>query len=128
MKSRPAEVNDLTAYCATCPLPEEITVVLQPCGFRLVFAMKADKDQQYLHLPPLPAQFHYEDAHGTQVIYLAGNDFDMDEVQPLPAHRSRFWLYAGTDPERLPDIIRVLDSAWSLTWQAFPHLPHEDVA
>lgn len=128
MKSRPARANDLTAYCATCPLPEEVTAVLQPLGFWLAFAMKADDDQEYLHLPPLPAQFHFEDAHGTQLIYLAGNDIDLDDMQPLPAHRSRFWLYAGTDPAELHGVIRILASTWSLTWQVITHLPRKNVA
>src|SRR5258708_16415020 len=65
----------LTAFCATCPDPAEVSHLLQGLGFHLVFFMPADTSGEYMaDLPPLPAQYHYEDAVGTRIEYLAGAD------------------------------------------------------
>src|SRR5947209_18482926 len=79
--------TDLTAFCATCPAAEEVTEVLTPLGFALVYQMESDEDQAYLHLAPLPAQFHYRDNQGAEVIYLAG--VDQEDAQPAPPHATR---------------------------------------
>ncbi len=106
--------TDLTAFCATCPSADEVTAALDPLGFTLVFQMKADDDQAYLHLAPLPAQFHYRDHCGTEVIYLAG--VDSEDEQPAPRHASRFWLYGGADENAHKQTAQVLTTTWALTW------------
>jgi hypothetical protein len=107
-------ITNLTGYCATCPSPDEVTAVLVQLGFTLIFQLEADDDQAYLHLAPLPAQFHYRDHHGMEVIYLAG--VDQDEEQPAPPHASRFWMYAGADEHALKRATQVLSATWVLTW------------
>ena len=106
--------TELTAFCATCPTSDEVIAVLAPLGFTLVFAMPADDEQAYLHLAPLPAQFHYRDQHGTEVLYLAG--VDREEEQKAPRHASRFWLYAGADEGAYQRSAQVLTATWPLTW------------
>jgi len=109
-------MTELTAFCTTCPSTDEVIAVLAPLGFTLVFAMPADDEQAYLHLAPLPAQFHYRDQHGTEVLYLAG--VDREEEQKAPRHASRFWLYAGADEGAHRRSAQVLSATWSLTWGA----------
>jgi hypothetical protein len=113
--------TDLTAFCTTCPAADEVTAVLTPLGFALVFRMEADDDQAYLHLAPLPAQFHYRDDHGTEVVYLAG--VDQEDEQPAPLHASRFWLYAGANASAHEQATQVLVTTWSLTWLPLDALP-----
>lgn len=112
--------TDSTAFCATCPLADEVTEVLAPLGFALVFQMEADDDQAYLHLAPLPAQFHYRDHCGSEVIYLAG--VDLEDEQPAPPHASRFWLYAGANASANERAAQVLSTAWALTWHSLEKL------
>ena len=112
--------TDLTAFCMALPAAAEVTGALAPLGFALTFQMKADTDQAYLHLAPLPAQYHYRDSHGTEVIYLAG--VDHEDEHPAPPHASRFWLYAGADAGAHARAAQVLTTAWALPW-----LPLEDV-
>lgn len=107
-------MTDVTAFCATCLSADEVNSMLASLGFTLIFQMKADDEQAYLHLAPLPAQFHFRDHHGTEVIYLAG--VDQDEEQPAPSHAARFWLYAGADEYALKRAIQLLSATWSLTW------------
>ena len=107
-------MTDLTAFCTTCPATDEVTAVLAPLGFILVFQMKADDDHTYLHLAPLPAQFHYRDHCGTEAIYLAG--VDQEEEQPAPPHASRFWLYPGADELAHERATQLLSATWPLTW------------
>src|SRR5947209_3745251 len=85
--------TDLTAFCSTCPAAAEVTEALTLLGFALVFQLDADDNQAYLHLAPLPPQFHYRNDHGTEVVYLAG--VEQEDKQPAPQHASRFWLYVG---------------------------------
>jgi len=110
----PPATADLTAFCAICPTADDVTAVLAPLGFTLAFQMNADTDQAYLHLAPLPAQFHYKEGHGTEVIYLAG--VDHEDEQPAPRHASRFWLYAGADAGVHRHTAQVLSTAWALVW------------
>jgi hypothetical protein len=114
-------ITDLTGYCATCPSPDEVTAVLVQLGFTPIFQLEADDDQAYLHLAPLPAQFHYRDHNGTEVIYLAG--VDQDEEQPTPPHASRFWMYAGADEYALKRATQVLSATWVLTWGVLMRMP-----
>src|SRR2546421_12119886 len=104
---------DRTAFCATCPSPDEVTMALASLGFPLVFQMNADDDQAYLRLTPLPAQFHYREPQGAEVIYLAG--MDQEDEQPAPLHASRFWFYAGADECTSERATKLLSATWPLT-------------
>src|SRR6266516_1021298 len=81
------KAHDLEAFCATCPTVQEVTIVLQALGLELTFHMDAVISPEYAQLPPLPAQYHYRDRHGSEVVFLAGHDADLDGVR-LPAHAS----------------------------------------
>ncbi len=64
----------LTAYALVCPEAEAVTALVRPYGLRLV---RFVREATFYALPPLPAQAHYEDDYGTQLIYLAGRDPDL---------------------------------------------------
>jgi hypothetical protein len=110
--------TELEAFCATCPAAKEVTALLATLGFRLEFQMDEQRDHSG-QLPPLPAQYHYKDvAHGTEVIYLSGRDFPMNEDgYPLPLHASRFWLYAGTDPSAFQLVASKLAVTHQFSWR-----------
>jgi hypothetical protein len=110
------KVYALEAFCATCPTVQEVTSMLQALGFALTFHMDVDTSPEYEQVPPLPAQFHFQDKHGNEVIFLAGRDADLDGVG-LPEHFSRFWLYAGADAAAYRRVAHVLAVKWSLSWQ-----------
>lgn len=116
------------AFCATCQPPAEVTALLGTLGFRLDFQLDAQHSHTS-HLPPLPAQYHYKDASGTEVIYLAGHDTALDG-QPLPPHASRFWLYAGADSEAFMLASSQLSVRYRLAWRApsTQIAPQEEVA
>ncbi len=105
------------AFCAICPTAQEVISVLQALGFELTFHLDVDASPEYEQVPPLPAQFHFQDKHGTEAIFLAGPDADLDGI-PLPEHASRFWLYPGADAAAYRRVAHVLAVKWSLTWQA----------
>ncbi len=108
------QAHDLEAFCAICPTPQEVTNLLQAIGFALAFHMDAILSA-CAGVPPLPAQYHYRDQRGNEVIFLAGRDADLGDI-PLPEHASRFWLYAGADEQVVQWIAHVLAAKWSLTW------------
>jgi len=110
------KVYGLEAFCATCPSAQEVTSLLQTLGFKLTFHMEIDASPAYEQVPPLPAQFHFQDKHGTEAIFLAGPDADLDGI-PLPAHASRFWLFAGADAAAYRRAAHVLALKWFLPWQ-----------
>jgi hypothetical protein len=116
--------TDVTAFCSTCPAADEVTEALTLLGFALVFQLDADDNQAYLHLAPLPAQFHYRNDHGTEVVYLAG--VDQEDEQPAPPHASRFWLYAGANANAQERAAEVLAATWSLRWFPLDEVPIED--
>src|SRR5579871_681215 len=94
---RPA--RELQAFCVSCPSLEEVAAPLGKLGFHLDFQMEEQRDHRS-QLPPLPAQFHFKNPYGTEVIYLAGRDFPLNEDgESLPPHASRFWLYTGSQGE-----------------------------
>ncbi len=117
-------VRELEAFCATCPSAQDVTSLLQTLGFELIFHMDIDASPEYEHVPPLPAQFHFQDEHGTEVIFLAGRDVDLDGLQ-LPEHASRFWLYAGADTKFYQRTAHVLAVKWSLRWRAESQVSQE---
>src|SRR5260370_34139886 len=93
MIQTPTQLKDLTAFCEACPDPTEVTALLETLGFSLVFSMPT---KRYVNYPPTPAQYHYRDGHGTEVIFLAGRDH-AEHGKPLyPSHASRWWLYGGS--------------------------------
>jgi hypothetical protein len=110
------KVEERSAFCATCPQPADVSNVLTSLSFVLAFAMKAEVEGTYMHLPPLPAQFHYEGPGGVRVIYLAGQDIALDG-ECFPEHQSRFWLYGGHDQTVFQQVASVLAVRWSLSWQ-----------
>ena len=110
-------VSELHAFCATCPPPEEVVVLLGRLGFHLDFQMEEQRDHRS-QLPPLPAQYHFKDPHGTEVIYLAGRDSPLNEDgESLPPHASRFWLYAGADRQAFQWARFTLALSYQITWR-----------
>jgi len=107
---------ELTAFCATCPPVERVTHALTSLGFHLTFEMAAPVRRPYLNIPPLPAQYHYQDTHGTQVIFLAGMDTDLDG-QRLPPHACRFFAYPGADLAAFRRVTRSLAVLLAFSWQ-----------
>ncbi len=110
-----ARARDLEAFCATCPSVEEVTSVLQAIGFALIFHMDAVASG-CAEVPPLPAQYHYRDQRGSEVIFLAGHDMDPDGAQ-LPEHASRFWIHPGADVGSATWVAHTLAVKWSFTWR-----------
>ena len=117
LHARLQPATELEAFCSTCPAAQDVTALLTGLGFRLEFQMDEQRDHSG-QLPPLPAQYHYkDDAHGTEVIYLAGRDFPMNEDgHTLPPHASRFWLYAGADAQAFQSVASALVLAYQFTW------------
>ena len=97
--------------------------VLQALGFELTFQMDAVTYPAYSQTPPLPAQFHFRDRHGNEVLYLAGHDADTDGRR-LPPHASRFWAYPGADGSVYRWITHAIATRWAFTWQR-PRSAHE---
>src|SRR5579884_542262 len=112
----PLTVFEVDAFCQTCPNPADVTALLEPLGFRLVFQMEAVQYPASAHAPDLPAQYHYQNTFGTEVIYLAGQDSPF-EGERFPPHASRFWLSPGADLLAYRRVARLLAVAWSLTWK-----------
>jgi hypothetical protein len=96
--------------------------LLEGLGFSLSFQMDAIRYPAYTQLPDLPAQYHYTDVYGTQVIYLVGRDAPLDGER-FPRHASRFWVYPGADAGACRRIVAVLATRWLLTWLRSPR-PH----
>lgn len=115
-------MNQLTAlanriaFCETCPSPEQVTALLQRFSFTLVFQMDAVTYGQWQPVPDLPAQYHYRDEYGTEVIYLAGRDANIDGER-LPAHASRFWLSPGRDEYAYRNIASALSTTYRFGWR-----------
>lgn len=122
--------TELHGFCVTCPPAENVTALLAVLGFRLAFQMEAQDDLKKVgHPPALPAQYHYRDASGTEVLYLAGRDSAL-EGETLPAHSSRFWLYAGAQYEGFQCARSALALAFQFTWRSpgEPAAPQQEVA
>ena len=107
---------DLEGFCPTRPTPGEVTAALHTLGCELVFQMDACASPPSSDIPALPAQYHYSDRSGTEVIYLAGRDRDLDGGC-LPTHASRFWLFPGADVVAYQRIASYLAVRWRLFWR-----------
>ncbi len=107
----------LEAFCYTRPDVETVTTFLKARGFSLVYQMKA-YPSPYHTIPALPAQYHYQDSCGTEVLYLAGRDFFNEDGVKLPPHCSRWWLYPGRDPEEAASVTQALTAQWFMMWFA----------
>ena len=123
--AKPPSALELEAFCTTCPPVEEVSALLANLGFTLSFQMQEQDDLHTLvHLPALPAQYHYKDAHGTEVIYLAGRDTPLEDGEVFPFHASRFWLYTGADAQAFQLTMSTLALRYQFTWR----VPCEDAA
>ena len=110
--------QELEAFCRTCPEPQEVTAYLHTMSFTLVFQMPACIPSASSAVALLPAQFHYERPDGLSIIYLAGQDHaDEEEEERLPPHASRWWAYAGADPDAFSRVTHALAITWSCTWR-----------
>ena len=119
MASTKTAAQALTAFCATCPAPEEVAAFLYGLGFRLDFQLEAVHYAAYQQLPDLPAQYHFHSL-GIEMIYLAGKDSPLDG-ECFPRHASRFWAYAGSDAQAFRRVVSTLSARWLLTWQRLDH-------
>ncbi|MBX5459256.1 MAG: hypothetical protein IRZ31_20375 [Thermogemmatispora sp.] len=113
--SQPAAEVGWTAFVLTRIVRSQVSSVLKREGFRLSFSLPACRRRWGW----LPAQYHYTDAAGTEVIWLSGQDPEAREQDPMaPEHRSRFWVYAARRaPERAELILMRLRQAWGLDWR-----------
>ena len=109
--------TELEAFCLSCPPAEEVTGQLEQLGYRLVFSMPAQPRRD--SLSPLPAQYHYRNSSGAEVIYLAGQDNPFHTgALSLPAHESRFWLSRGGDNTQAFQLtLSTLALCWGFQWQ-----------
>jgi len=107
---------DLSAFCMVCPDHTEVTAFLGNLGFSLDFSLPAKKTWE--GLPDLPAQYHYKDGHGTEVIFLAGPDTPCGiEDGKYPRHASRWWIYPGYSQCAYDLVAQELRARWGLSWQ-----------
>jgi hypothetical protein len=127
MPKKNQQADELEAFCLSCPAPEEVNTFLEHLGMRLDFQMEAFPPSPSSGLSVLPAQFHFEDASGMSLIYLAGEDSSIEDGERLPAHKSRFWAYAGADAQRFERITQHVSLRWSFTWY-HPSQAQQDVA
>jgi hypothetical protein len=119
--------DELAAFCHTCPEPEEVIAFLAQLGLRLDFQLEAFSPPTYSELSELPAQFHFADDSGMNLIYLAGEDSATEDGERLPVHKSRFWAYIGADEPRFEKITQLVALRWSFTWH-YPEETEQDVA
>jgi hypothetical protein len=121
-----AQPTELEAFCSICPSAEEVSALLATLGFTLSFQMQ--EQDALVHLPTLPAQYHYKDTCGTEVIYLAGRDTPL-EGEVFPFHASRFWLSTGADAQAFQRAKSTLVLRYQFTWRApCEDAAHEEVA
>jgi hypothetical protein len=127
MPTKHQPLDELEAFCHCRPEPEEVITFLEQLGLRLDFQMEAFLPPAYSQLSKLPAQFHFEDASGMSIVYLAGEDSAIDEGERLPPHQSRFWAYPGADAHVFGRITQHVALRWSFSWQRLPRA-RQDVA
>jgi hypothetical protein len=117
MPKKNQHVEELEAFCLSCPAPDEVTAFLEHLGMRLDFQLEAFPPSPSSGLAVLPAQFHFEEASGMSILYLAGEDSPVEDGERLPPHKSRFWAYPGAETHIFGQIIRSVALQWSLSWQ-----------
>ena len=105
------------SFCQSCPSPGQLTEHLARLGFILTLTLKARRYPSTNKCQPIvqPAQYHYSDGEGTEVIYLAGPDTAEDK-EALPRHASRWWIYPGRDHAFYERLMHTLASRYVLTW------------
>lgn len=104
------------AFCATCPPAEAVADLLDALGFSLTFSMGEQSEPAYMNIASLPPQYHYrEPEHGTEVIYLAGQDASQDG-ELFPPHASRFWVHPGSSAQATQQAAQLLEQTWPLAW------------
>ena len=112
-----AQLVDLEAFCSECPLVENVTKILEELGFRLAFHLES-KTFAKRGKATLPAQYHYRDAHGTELIFLAGKDYAEQDMPRLPVHASRWWLYPSLSQYSYNLVAQTLSAKFGLNWIA----------
>jgi hypothetical protein len=117
MPKKNRHIDELEAFCHSCPAREEVTTFLEQLGMHLDFQMDAFLPPAYSGLAQLPAQFHFEGPAGMSIIYLAGEDSATEDGGHLPPHKSRFWAYSGADARAFGWITQRVSLQWSFTWQ-----------
>nr|BBH95162.1 hypothetical protein KTA_33610 [Thermogemmatispora argillosa] len=120
-RQQPAVEEGWSALALARLTRPQVSALLGREGYRLTFRLAACRRRWGW----LPAQYHYTDAAGTEVIWLAGPDPELREADPqAPAHRSRFWVYASRRaPERAEQIRARLRQVWGLDWYPLPEPP-----
>jgi hypothetical protein len=114
-KSSPA----LEAFCGICPDAQVVREQMRRLGFRLTFylpSFRYPSQGKYDATISQPAQYHYGDDFGTEVIFLAGADMAEDR-QSLPPHASRWWIYPGRAQTKVDAVKSTLTSCWLMQWQ-----------
>lgn len=112
------KLADLEAFCQECPPDNEVTAFLEELGFHLTFSMPAKYSKQAGQIIlVLPAQFHYKDRHGTEIIYLAGKDHSARDEPYYPEHASRWWLYPGSSQYSYNLVLQSLSKKYNLSWK-----------
>jgi hypothetical protein len=119
--------HELQAFCSSCPAPEEVIIFIERLGMHLDFQMEAFLPPAYSDIAELPAQFHFEHASGMSIIYLAGEDKAPEEGERIPAHKSRFWAYSGSDNHLFGWITQCVAHQWSFSWLCLSQA-HQEVA
>ncbi len=109
-----AHLAELHAFANACPAYTEVTEILAGLGFSLVFSMQAVPPPRK-GTPHLPAQYHYKDGSGTEVIFLAGKDSG-EEGRWITPHASRFWIYPGRSQYCYNLVMQELTKRWKLEW------------
>ena len=123
MPKKNQQHDELEAFCQSCPAPEEVSTFLERLGMRLDFQMEACPPLISSGLAVLPAQFHFADASGNSILYLAGEDSPLEEGKRLPPHKSRFWAYSGSDANIFGQVIRSMALQWALSLATACSLP-----
>lgn len=113
------KLASLESFCQICPPDNEVTALLEELGFHLTFSMPVirygKKSGQVI--PDLPAQYHYKDGHGTEVIFLAGKDHSARDEPYYPEHASRWWLYPGSSQYNYSLAMQTLSAKYGLIWR-----------
>jgi hypothetical protein len=112
-------IRDLEAFCTHCPAASAVTATLQALTFDLTFQMDEYIPAESSHVAALPAQYHYKDQYGTEIIYLAGRDTPENGGR-LPAHLSRFWLWPGSNEQAYTRAAEMLARTYHLCWLNSP--------